>query len=45
MTVHFRVGEPVRWEEDPRLPKRAGRYVDDIALLLGVNELVRFGST
>ena len=30
---HFRVGEPVRREEDPRLLKGAGRYVDDVALL------------
>ena len=30
---NFRIGEPVRREEDPRLLKGAGRYVDDIALL------------
>ena len=28
---HFRIGEPVRREEDPRLLKGAGRYVSDVA--------------
>lgn len=30
---NFRIGEPVRRQEDPRLLKGAGRYVDDVTLL------------